>query len=98
VAPVRFFLHLLGWVLTPLVAWAAAYAGATIGALVGGASASSTRGFWITAGFGAVSALAAAWAWLRLLRRSRALREALAIAPDGTPLGAIEHGSGKAAP
>lgn len=92
---VRVLLHLLGWLLTPLVAWAAAFAGATLGALVGGAAADSTRGFWITAGFGGASALAAAWAWLRLIRRSRRLREALAVAPDGTPLAAIEPSSGE---
>ena len=92
-SPVRVFLHLLGWLLTPLVAWAASFAGATLGALVGSAAADSTLGFWITAGFGSVSALVAAWAWLRLIRRSRRLREALAVAPDGTPLAALEHSS-----
>jgi hypothetical protein len=41
-------------------------------------------------GLGAVVGIVAAWAWLRLLRRSPKLRETLAVAPDGTPLAASE--------
>jgi len=88
---VRFLLRLVGWLLTPLVAWAASFLGAWIGAAAGGFSDRGTTGFWITTAFGAVFAMVGAWAWLRLLRRSPRLQETLAVAPDGTPLAAIEE-------
>ncbi len=82
-------LRLVGWLLTPLVAWAASFGGAWFGSAVVGRTGSSSTAFWITVAFGAVAALTAVWAWLRLLRRSSALQETLAVAPDGTPLAAI---------
>ena len=86
----RFLLRLLGWLLTPLVAWAASFGGASLGAAFAGTSDDSTTGFWITFAFGTVSALVAAWAWLRLIRRHPELQHVLEVAPDGTPLAAIE--------
>ncbi len=53
---------------------------------------------WITAGFGALTALLGAWAWLRLVRSSPKLQETLAVAPDGTPLAAIETVAPEEAP
>jgi hypothetical protein len=45
----------------------------------------------VTIAFGGVFALVGAWAWLRLLRRSPQLQHTLEVAPDGTPLAAIEN-------
>ena len=95
---VRGLSRLVGWLLTPLVAWAASFFGATIGATVTGGLGNGTTAFWITAGFGAVTALLGAWAWLRLLRRSPRLQHTLAVAPDGTPLVAIETAPPEDAP
>ena len=86
---------MVGWLLTPLVAWAASFVGAILGAAVTARIDRATTAFWITAGFGAITALGGAWAWLRLLRRSPKLQRTLAVAPDGTPLVAIEIASPK---
>jgi hypothetical protein len=94
----RALLRFVGWLLTPLVAWAASFGGAWLGAAIGGWAKSSTVAFAVTAGVGAVSGLVAAWGWLRFLRRSPRLRETLAVAPDGTPLVAIEKNSPKEPP
>lgn len=87
---VRGVLRFLGWLLTPLVAWAASFVGATLGAMVGGGASDPMNTFWITAVFGAVFAIVAAIGWLRLLRRSPRLQETLALDADGTPLMALE--------
>jgi len=80
-----------GWLLTPLVAWAASFIGAWIGALVSGGAKSTTTTFTVTAIFGGVFALVSAWAWLRYLRHHPRLQHTLEVAPDGTPLAAIEE-------
>jgi hypothetical protein len=84
-------LRLVGWLLTPLVAWAASFGGAWLGAAVGGVFESSTTALWVTFGFGAACGLVAAWGWLRLLRRSPRLRETLSVTLEGTPIVAIEE-------
>lgn len=95
---VRGLLRLLGWLLTPLVAWAASFAGAALGAAVSGGADNPIVSLGISAGFGLVFALAAALLWLRLIRRSRKLRETLALADDGTPLMALEADPPEKAP
>ena len=85
----RGFVRLVGWLLTPLVAWAASFAGAWLGATVASGFKNSTTGAWIVVGFGAAFGIVAAWAWLHYLRRSPKLQKTLAVAPDGTPLAAV---------
>ena len=84
----RWLVRLLGWLLTPLVACAAAFIGAWLGATLAGTFRSSTTGAWLVIAFGAGFGLVAAWAWLRYLRRHPRLQRTLAVAPDGTPLAA----------
>ena len=79
----------MGWLLTPLVAWAASFAGAWLGATIAGRFTSSTTATWVVVAFGAAFGLVAAWAWLHYLRRSPRLQQTLAVAPDGTPLAAV---------
>lgn len=95
VSVARTLFRLLGWLLTPLVAWAASFVGAWLGSLLFGGVRRPMTGFWITLLFGVASALIAAHSWLRLLRRSPKLQEALAVGPDGTPLVALEAGGPK---
>ncbi len=83
--------RILGWLLTPLVAWAASFVGAWIGAAAAGGATNPMTTLWVTVVCGAVTALIGAWGWLRFLRRSPRLQETLAVAPDGTPLIALEH-------
>ncbi len=94
----RGLVRLVGWLLTPLVAWAASFLGSTLGSMVAAATGTARGGLWLTLGFGAVFALGAAWAWLRLLRRSPKLQQTLAVAPDGTPLAALDEKSSPPAP
>ena len=94
----RGLLRLVGWLLTPLVAWVASFAGAWLGAAIGGWVGSSTAALVITVATGALGGLVAAWGWLRFLRRSPRLRETLAVAPDGTPLVAIQDAGHKEPP
>ena len=94
----RGFSRLVGWLLTPVVAWAASFLGAMLGAAATSGVESVSTAFWITAGIGALTALLGAWAWLRLLRSSPKLQETLAVAPDGTPLAAIETAPPEEAP
>ena len=81
---VRWVLRFLGWLLTPLVAWAASFIGAWLGALVSGGAGSTMTTLTVTAIFGG------AIVWLRVLRRSRKLQDALALEADGTPIMALE--------
>jgi sensor c-di-GMP phosphodiesterase-like protein len=89
---VRFLARLFGWLLTPVVAWAASFLGATVTAmLVRGWS--NVRGQLIlTISGGAIFAAIVLLLWLRLLRRSRRLRETLQVAEDATPLVVSEEG------
>ena len=87
--PLRAIVRILGWLLTPLVAWAASFVGATIGAWISGGADSPKTVLIVTAAFGLVFAWVSAWAWLRYLRRHPRLQRRLEVAPDGTPLAAI---------
>jgi hypothetical protein len=87
----RTLVRIVGWLLTPLVAWAASFLGAALGAWISGGAREIRTVFLVTMIFGGVFALVSAWAWLRLLRRSTWLQHTLEVAPDGTPLAAIEE-------
>jgi len=52
----------------------------------------------VTAIFGGVFALLSAWAWLRFLRHHPKLQRRLEVAPDGTPLAAIEDTAAREIP
>jgi hypothetical protein len=68
----RWLAHLfvvLGWLLTPLWAWGAAYVGLWLGALVA-LGFSSPLGMLVVAGGGALLlGFAVLWAWVRFMRR-----------------------------
>lgn len=87
---VRVLFRILGWLLTPLVAWIASFVGAGFGAWISASADNPMTGFWVTVGCGAVTAIAGAWAWLRFLRLHPRLQRTLEVAPDGTPLIALE--------
>ena len=87
---------MLGWLLTPLVAWAASFVGAMIGSAVSAGFDDPMNTFWFTAVSGLITALLAASLWLRLLGRSRTLQRTLEVSPEGVPLAAIEADQPKA--
>jgi hypothetical protein len=78
-------LRLGGWLLTPLVAWAASHLGGWIGAVIAGRVANPETGVAITAAAVLLSALAAMLAWMRLLRWSPRLRHSLHLTREGIP-------------
>jgi hypothetical protein len=86
---VRFVLRFFGWLLTPFVAWAASFLGATAGAVMG-RGLPATTGVIVSVALGGGAALVALIVWLRLLRRSPRLQHALEVSEDGTPVVALE--------
>jgi hypothetical protein len=89
----HFLARLVGWLLTPLIAWAASFFGAWAGA----AAATSVEGANLSLGLtimgGAAAGVGATMLWMRLLRRSPHLREALAVTAEGIPVAALEEGA-----
>lgn len=90
----RLVLRFFGWLLTPIVAWAASFFGGAAAAWLTRGLPSSTA-LWLTLLGGAVGALLAILGWLRLLRRSPRLQHALEVSEDGTPLAALDLGGGE---
>lgn len=82
---VRLFFRAFGWLLTPFMAWAASFFGCVAGEILAARLASPGRGLLVSAACGALAAFVTLVLWLRLLRRSPAIREALAVTEDGTP-------------
>lgn len=91
----RFLLRLIGWLLTPLVAWAASFCGAVLGAALAGQAARATTGIVLTVAMGFAFALLGTHGWLRMIRKSPELQHALSLAPDGTPVAATESADGE---
>jgi len=72
--PARDRLRAIGWLLTPLVVWAASFFGAWLGALLARQLGRQEMGIELMAGGAVVVALVATLFWIRLLRRSRRTR------------------------
>src|SRR6188472_187166 len=82
---IRLLFRIFGWLLTPFLAWAASFFGAVAGALLAMRLEDPIRGLIITAACGGLAGFFAIIGWLRYLRRSPDVREALAVTEDGTP-------------
>ena len=81
---VRALFHLGGWLLTPIAAVLTAALGSTL-VLLMAPGLSSTAGLVVALLGGLVGAAVGLWLWLRLLRRSPALQDVLAVTPEGVP-------------
>ncbi len=86
----RFIAQFFGWLLTPVVAWAASFLGAAATARLIGTGASARTQLYLTIAGGGLAALLALVGWLRLLRRSPRLQHTLQVEDDGTPIVAVE--------
>lgn len=86
----RVIAQFFGWLLTPVVAWAASFLGATFSSWLVAGWGGPRRQLIATVGGGALTAVVALLMWLRLLRRSPKLRQTLRVDRDGTPLAAID--------
>lgn len=81
----KLLLRILGWLLTPLVAWAASFIGASIGAIIARGLKSPTTGLVVTAACGAIAGLGTLAVVIHYLRRSPRLRQALHVTEDAIP-------------
>ena len=82
---VRLFFRAFGWLLTPFMAWAASFFGCVAGEVIATRISNPQTGLLLSAICGAVAGFLTLIFWLRLLRSSPAIREALAVTEDGTP-------------
>jgi hypothetical protein len=82
----RTLVRVFGWLLTPVLAWAASFFGAVAGALLAMKVREPREGILVTAVVGGVVSFVAIHFWLRFLRRHREVQEALAVSAEGTPL------------
>lgn len=94
----RVLARIFGWLLTPIVALAASFLGATGAAALLADDADPRRALILSLAGAAIFAVVVAWLWLRLLRRSPQVREALSLDEEGLPTGDIfDHEASPAA-
>jgi hypothetical protein len=89
----RFLLRFLGWLLTPLVAWAASFFGAWVVSMAVSGMKDPDDALVLTVAGGAVAAVSMTFVWIRLLRRSPELQEMLQVTAEGVPMVAVEEES-----
>ncbi len=82
----RILALVIGWLLSPLVVWAASLLGAWVGATIGLALSTADSGLVSTIVGGGAAGIVTVYLWMRLLRRSPRLRRSLAITREGIPL------------
>jgi LytS/YehU family sensor histidine kinase len=82
----RILALVIGWLLTPLVVWAASVLGAYVGATIGLALPTADSSLVSTAVGGVIAGMVTVYLWMRLLRRSPRLRRSLAITREGIPM------------
>jgi len=82
---IRLLFRAFGWLLTPFMAWAASFFGCVAGAMLATRIRDPFTGLIVTAVTGGVAGFTGLLLWLRLLRQSPEIREALAVSADGTP-------------
>ena len=85
----RLLLRIVGWLLTPFVAWAASFLGAIVGTLAARA-VSPGVGLTLTVLFGAVAGFTALWVVIHFLRSSPELRHALRVTKEGMPIAVLD--------
>jgi len=87
----RFLLRFLGWLLTPLVAWAASFFGAWLLSMAVAGMRDPNDALVLTLAGGAVAAVSVTFLWIRFLRRSPELQEMLQVTAEGVPMVAVEE-------
>ncbi len=90
----RFIARFFGWLLTPVVAWAASFVGATLVSWLAAGFTDARSQLIATVVGGGLTAVVVLVLWLRLLRTSPRLRETLRVDTDGTPLVAVDDQPG----
>ena len=78
--------RLVGWLLTPLVAWAASFLGAWVALTAAGRLGTPRQLLVLLLVSGFVTAVVALLLWMWLLRHSARLRRTLHVDPEGLPV------------
>lgn len=78
--------RVVGWLLTPLVAWAASFFGAWVLLNLGGQFSNPRYAIYAALAVALVSGVAILLLWMQLLRRSPRLRHSLHVDPEGLPV------------
>ncbi len=78
--------RIVGWLLTPLVAWAASLFGAWLLLNLGGQFANPRHALYAALAAAVIAGVASLWLWMQLLRRSPRLRHSLHVDPEGLPV------------
>lgn len=91
----RFLLRFLGWLLTPLVAWAASFIGAWLASMAVAGMPDPNDALVLTLAGGAVAAVSITFLWMRFLRRSPKVQEVLQVTAEGVPMVAVDEEESK---
>jgi hypothetical protein len=83
--------RIVGWLLTPLVAWAASLFGAWLLLNLGGQFTHPRHALYAALAAALIAGVASLWLWMQLLRRSPRLRHSLHVDPEGLPV--IDEGA-----
>jgi hypothetical protein len=78
--------RIVGWLLTPLVVWAASFFGAWLLLNLGGQFANPRHAVYVAFATALIAGVASLWLWMQLLRRSPRLRHSLHVDPEGLPV------------
>jgi hypothetical protein len=90
--------RIVGWLLTPLVAWAASLFGAWLLLNLGGQFARPRHALYAALAAALIAGVASLWLWMQLLRRSPRLRHSLHVDPEGLPeIEEVPDGEGESA-
>ena len=82
----RLLLLIIGWLLTPLVVWAASVLGAWMAAQASHGLPTADQALAATVAGGVIAGFVSVFAWMRLLRRSPRLRHSLGVTREGIPI------------
>jgi hypothetical protein len=78
-------LRIVGWLLTPLVAWAASLWAAWVALRFSGRFENPRSALYAAFGIAALAGAIALFLWMQLLRRSPRLRKSLHVTREGLP-------------
>lgn len=79
-------LRIVGWLLTPLVAWAASFLGAWLILISAGRIATPRAILWLSLAAALLAGIATLLLWRQLLRRFPKLRQSLRVSTAGLPV------------
>jgi hypothetical protein len=81
----RFVARLFGWLLTPIVASAASFFGAVLGAMIARSIENPTTGLIVSGVCALLAAVVVTWFWLQWLKLRPEVRQVLGVDETGAP-------------